>query len=70
MRARPPAPGMGVGDLGEFIYVGTAKGQIYVTQDGGGGTGNDWINISTGLTARRFSRSSPIQLAAATMPSL
>ena len=30
-------PGVGIGDLGEFIYVGTAKGQIYVTQDGGGG---------------------------------
>ena len=28
-----------------------AKGQIYVTQDGGGsGTSNNWINISTGLT--------------------
>ena len=45
----PSAPG-GVGDLGEFIYVGTAAGQIYVTQDGGGsGGGNNWINISTGL---------------------
>ena len=32
----PTAPGVGIGDLGEFIYVGTATGQIYVTQDGGG----------------------------------
>jgi large repetitive protein len=45
----PSAPG-GVGDLGNFIYVGTAKGQIYVTQDGGGsGAGNNWLNISLGL---------------------
>ena len=33
--ARPHAPD-GVGNLGNFIYVGTATGQIYVTQDGGG----------------------------------
>ena len=40
----------GVGNLGNFIYVGTSAGQIYVSQDGGGsGTGNNWINISTGL---------------------
>ena len=45
----PNAP-EGVGNLGNFIYVGTSTGQIYVTQDGGGsGTSNDWINISTGL---------------------
>ncbi len=45
----PTAPA-GVGNLGNFIYVGTGKGQIFVTQDGGGsGTSNDWINISTGL---------------------
>ena len=45
----PTAP-EGVGNLGNFIYVGTATGQIYVTQDGGGsGTSNNWINISTGL---------------------
>ena len=46
---RPSAP-EGIGNLGNFIYVGTATGQIYVTQDGGGsGTSNNWINISTGL---------------------
>jgi len=45
----PGVPG-GVGNLGNFIYVGTGKGQIYVTQDGGGsGTSNNWLNISLGL---------------------
>ena len=45
----PSAP-EGVGNLGNFIYVGTQTGQIYVTQDGGGnGTSNNWINISAGL---------------------
>ena len=45
----PNAP-EGVGNLGNFIYVGTGTGQIYVTQDGGGsGTSNNWINISAGL---------------------
>ncbi len=45
----PNAPA-GLGNLGNFIYVGTSTGQIYVTQNGGGsGTSNDWINISTGL---------------------
>ena len=31
----PNAP-EGIGNLGNFIYVGTQTGQIYVTQDGGG----------------------------------
>ena len=44
----PTAPS-GVGNLGNFIYVGTGQGRIYVTQDGGGGTGNNWLNISLGL---------------------
>ena len=45
----PSAPD-GVGNLGNFIYVGTQTGQIYVTQNGGGsGTANNWINISAGL---------------------
>ena len=45
----PNAPD-GVGNLGNFIYVGTGTGQIYVTQDGGGSGGsNNWINISAGL---------------------
>ena len=45
----PNAP-EGVGNLGNFIYVGTSTGQIYISQDGGGsGNSNNWINISTGL---------------------
>ena len=40
----PTAPS-GVGNLGEFIYVGTATGQIYVSQNAGG----HWTNISAGL---------------------
>jgi subtilisin-like proprotein convertase family protein len=45
----PSAP-EGVGNLGNFIYVGTSSGQIYISQDGGGsGTSNNWINVSTGL---------------------
>jgi subtilisin-like proprotein convertase family protein len=45
----PNAPS-GIGNLGNFIYVGTQAGEIFVTQDGGGtGTTNDWINISAGL---------------------
>jgi hypothetical protein len=48
--APDPAAPEGVGNLGNFIYVGTSTGQIYLTQDGGGsGTSNNWINISTGL---------------------
>jgi len=48
--APDPAAPEGVGNLGNFIYVGTSIGQIFVTQDGGGsGTSNNWINISTGL---------------------
>ena len=45
----PSAP-EGVGNLGNFIYVGTVNGQMYVTQDGGGsGANNNWLNISLGL---------------------
>ena len=44
--ARPtPAPREGVGNLGNFVYVGTSTGQIYVSQNAGG----SWTNISTGL---------------------
>ena len=31
----PNAPG-GIGNLDNFLYVGTVGGQIYVTQTGGG----------------------------------
>ena len=45
----PSAP-EGLGNLGNFIYVGTATGKIYMTQDGGGsGASNNWLNISLGL---------------------
>ena len=50
----PSAP-EGVGNLGNFIYVGTSTGQIYITQDGGGsGTSNNWINVSTGLDGSKI----------------
>ena len=45
---RPGAPA-GVGNLGNFMYVGTSTGQIYVTQTAGGGNGANWFNISLGL---------------------
>ena len=48
-RARSQRPA-GIGNLGNFIYVGTGTGQIFVTQDGGGsGASNNWLNISLGL---------------------
>ena len=48
--APDPAHPEGVGNLGNFIYVGTSTGQIYISQDGGGsGSSNNWINVSTGL---------------------
>ena len=38
------------GNLGNSIYVGTGKGQVFVTRDGGGsGSSNNWFNISLGL---------------------
>ena len=40
----PNAPS-GVGNLGNFVYVGTATGEIYVSQNAGG----SWTNISAGL---------------------
>ncbi len=48
--APDPAAPEGIGNLGNFIYVGTTTGQIYITQDGGGsGTSNNWLNVSLGL---------------------
>ena len=48
--APDPAAPLGTGNLGNFIYVGTVKGQVFVTQDGGGsGASNNWFNISLGL---------------------
>ena len=40
----PSAP-EGVGNLGNFMYVGTQTGKIYVSQNAGG----NWLNISEGL---------------------
>jgi subtilisin-like proprotein convertase family protein len=40
----PSAP-QGIGNLDNFIYVGTEGGHIYVTQTGGG----PWTNLSAGL---------------------
>jgi subtilisin-like proprotein convertase family protein len=43
----PNAP-EGIGNLGNFIYVGTANGDIWATQDGGGnGQGNNWILVGS-----------------------
>jgi len=43
----PNAP-EGVGNLGNFIYVGTSTGQIWATQDGGGnGQGNNWVLVGS-----------------------
>jgi subtilisin-like proprotein convertase family protein len=44
----PSAPA-GVGNLDNFLYVGTALGQIFVSQTGGGAQANSWSNISLGL---------------------
>ena len=40
----PSAP-EGIGNLGNFMYVGTGTGKIYVSQNAGG----NWTSISTGL---------------------
>ncbi len=51
--APDPTSPEGIGNLGNFIYVGTQTGQIYVTQDGGGSSQSDsWINISAGLDGK------------------
>jgi subtilisin-like proprotein convertase family protein len=44
-----PDPNDPSGALNDFLYVGTNGGHIYVTFDGGGANGNDWINLSAGL---------------------
>ncbi len=44
----PNGPG-GVGNLDNYLLAGTDGGHVYVTFTGGGGTGNVWKNISTGL---------------------
>ncbi|MDG3008110.1 Ig-like domain-containing protein [Paludisphaera mucosa] len=44
----PAAPG-GIGNLGNFMYVGTNTGRVFLTRTGGGGTQNSWQEASTGL---------------------
>jgi large repetitive protein len=44
----PNGPG-GIGNLNNFLYAGTIGGHIFVTQTGGGASGNQWSNISGGL---------------------
>jgi subtilisin-like proprotein convertase family protein len=44
-----PQPDDPTGALNDFLYVGTQAGHIFVTFDGGGANGNDWINLSAGL---------------------
>ena len=39
----------GLGNLDNFLYVGTGAGKIYMSQVGGGGSGNAWTDISAGL---------------------
>ncbi|QEH39304.1 Proprotein convertase P-domain protein (plasmid) [Aquisphaera giovannonii] len=53
----PNAPG-GIGNLGNFLYVGTAGGKIFVSQTGGGtlGSGNAWTDISNGLDGSAVQR--------------
>jgi subtilisin-like proprotein convertase family protein len=39
----------GEGNFDNFLYVGTQAGKIYMSQVGGGGSGNAWTDISAGL---------------------
>jgi subtilisin-like proprotein convertase family protein len=44
----PNGPG-GAGNLDNFLYAGSSGGNIFVTQTGGGDTGNQWTLLSNGL---------------------
>ena len=44
----PNGPG-GADAVNFFLYAGTTGGKIFVTFTGGGASGNDWKNISSGL---------------------
>ena len=63
----PNAPG-GIGNLGNFMYVGTGGGRIFISQTGGGASGNSWTEISTGLSGGAVQPSSPTPTGAATRP--
>ncbi|WP_337176243.1 Ig-like domain-containing protein [Paludisphaera sp.] len=54
-----PQPGATVGDLGNFMYVGTVGGRIFMTQTGGGGLGNEWREVSAGLDGSAIQRIVP-----------
>ncbi len=47
--APDPKGPAGIGNLNNFLYVGTVGGNIFLSQVGGGATNNAWTNISTGL---------------------
>lgn len=47
--APDPKGPAGIGNLNNFLYAGTVNGNIFVTQTGGGGAGNPWTKVSTGL---------------------
>ena len=47
--APDPTSPSGIGNLDNFLYVGTSAGHIFETQNGGGANGNSWTNISNGL---------------------
>lgn len=44
-----PAPPGGSPNLNDYLLVGNQAGSMFVTFTGGGGTGNQWTNISAGL---------------------
>lgn len=54
-----PEPGATVGNLGNFMYVGTNGGRVFITQTGGGGTGNEWREVSAGLDGSPVQRIVP-----------
>lgn len=54
-----PEPGATVGNLGNFMYVGTDGGRVFMTQTGGGGSGNEWREISAGLDGSAVQRIVP-----------
>ena len=43
-------------NLDAFLYAGTSAGNIFVTQTGGGGSGNAWTKISGGLDGSTIQR--------------
>jgi len=54
----PAAPG-GVGNFGNFLYVGTTAGRVFLSRTGGGGAGNAWQEVSAGLDGAAIERIIP-----------